>query len=184
MIRIIAWFHGPIRYTSRGAWGIPLPKSRIAMSKFFQLFVILVFSANTMAVEHPGSAEFVDRAVSEYGFEAAEIKALLADANFKQSIVDAISRPAEGKPWHEYRPIFLNPQRIREGVAFWEENRDVIRSVSEQFGVDPQIIVSIIGVETLYGRITGSYRVLDALATLGFYYPSQLKRDRSGFFFR
>ncbi len=152
------------------------------MNRICQILVLLVFGANANAVEHPGAAEFVDRAVSEYGFDAGEVRALLADANFKQSIVDAISRPAEGKPWHEYRPIFLNSRRIREGVAFWQENHDLIRRVSELFGFDPQIIVSIIGFETWYGRITGSYRVLDALATLGFYYPSELKRDRSGFF--
>jgi membrane-bound lytic murein transglycosylase B len=151
--------------------------------KLFTVVLLAVIPGSTVvAQDHPGQEAFLERAVSEYGLDATEVSALLAGAKYKQSIVDAISRPAEGKPWHEYRPIFLNQRRITEGVAFWKNNRELINRVSEQYGVDPQIIVSIIGVETSYGRITGSYRVLDALATLGFYYPSDLKRDRSGFF--
>ncbi len=142
----------------------------------------VLLMAQACANEHPGTEAFVQRAVSEYGLSAAQVSALLAEASYQQSIVDAISRPAEGKPWHEYRKIFLNDRRIDEGVEFWRDHRELIERVSEQFGVEPQIIVSIIGVETLYGRITGSYRVIDALTTLGFYYPAQLENDRSDFF--
>ena len=110
------------------------------------------------------------------------MRALLAGAEYKQSIVDAISRPAEGKPWHQYRPIFLTEKRISEGIEFWKENRELIAAVSEKYGVDEEIIVSIIGVETFYGRITGGYRTIDALVTLGFYYPQNLSSDRSPFF--
>jgi membrane-bound lytic murein transglycosylase B len=152
--------------------------------RFCTLVLLLVLAAGAGAAEHPGSAGFIDRAVSEFGLNAAEVGALLAGATFQQSIVDAIKRPAESKPWYEYRPIFLTDDRIAEGVSFWKQHRELINRVSVQFGVDPQIIVSIIGVETLYGRITGSYRVLDALTTLGFYYPKELKRDRSEFFSR
>jgi len=152
------------------------------MNKFCTSLALMMLSFPVAAQEHPGTVAFVDRAVSEFGLEADEVRALLTDARFQQSIVDAMSRPAEGKPWFEYRPIFLNKKRITEGAAFWKKNRELINRVSEQYGVDPQIIVSIIGVETLYGRITGSYRVLDALTTLGFYYPKDLKRDRSDFF--
>ena len=106
---------------------------------------------------------------------------LLHDARFKQSIVDAISRPAEAKPWFEYRPIFLTDKRIRGGIEFWRENRSLISQAAERFGVDPEIIVAIIGVETFYGGNTGGYRVLDALTTLTFYYPD-IGRDRSDFF--
>jgi membrane-bound lytic murein transglycosylase B len=134
------------------------------------------------AVAHPGTEAFIQRAVAEFDLDPVELERLLAEGEFKQSIVDAISRPAEGKPWHEYRPIFLNERRITEGVAFWRTHEDLIARVAAKFGVEPQIIVAVIGVETLYGRITGSYRVLDALVTLGFYYPSALERDRSGFF--
>ncbi len=145
--------------------------------------VFMVFAHWASAEEaHPGAQAFVDRAVQEHGFDPEQVNLLLAEARFQQSIVDAMTRPAEGKPWFDYRPIFLTEKRIEEGVAFWRENRELVEKVAKQFGVDPQFIVAIIGVETFYGRITGNYRVIDALATLGFYYPEELSRDRSGFF--
>jgi membrane-bound lytic murein transglycosylase B len=150
--------------------------------RFVLLIALLTASAPAPAEPHPGAAAFVDRAASEHGFDPAEVTALLQEARYQQSIVDAMKRPAESKPWFEYRPIFLTDRRIRGGVKFWRENRELIDRAANEFGVEPHFIVSIIGVETFYGRITGSYRVLDALATLGFYYPSELARDRSGFF--
>ena len=124
---------------------------------------------------HPDQDEFVQKAVDEFGLNAAEVIAMLDNAEYKQSIIDAMTRPAEAKPWHDYRPIFLTDKRISEGVDFWREHKETIAAASEKYGVDEAIIVSIIGVETFYGRITGSYRVLDALATLGFYYPARAK---------
>ena len=149
------------------------------MRKF--LFLML-FCAPVLAAEHPGTDDFVERAASEYGLSASEVRALLQEAEYKQSIVDAISRPAEGKPWYEYRKIFLSDKRIKGGIEFWKENKALIEAASEKFGVDEEFIVSIIGVETFYGRITGSYRIIDSLVTLGFYYPQGLSSDRSPFF--
>ena len=147
-----------------------------------KLLLLVLFCVPAFATEHPGTDEFVQRAVSEYGLQEGEVRALLAQAEYKQSIIDAISRPAEGKPWHQYRKIFLTDKRIDEGVEFWNENRELIATASKQFGVDEEIIVAIIGVETFYGRITGGYRTIDALVTLGFYYPKNLSSDRSPFF--
>ena len=149
------------------------------MRKFL---LLVLFCVPGFAAEHPGTDEFVKRAVSEYGLPENEVRALLGEAEYKQSIIDAISRPAEGKPWHQYRPIFLTGKRIDEGIDFWKENRALIASASKKFGVDEEIIVAIIGVETFYGRITGGYRTIDALVTLGFYYPKDLSSDRSPFF--
>jgi len=120
---------------------------------------------------HPGAAGFADRVVAEYGLDREHVGEVLADARFQQSIIDAITRPAEAKPWHEYRKIFLTPTRISAGVEFWRANAELLEEVSERFGVPSEIIVAIVGVETNYGMNTGSYRVIDALATLGFYYP-------------
>jgi len=147
-----------------------------------KLLVLLLFCLPAFAADHPGTEEFVARAVSEYGLEEAEVRALLAEAEYKQSIIDAISRPAEGKPWHEYRQIFLTDKRINEGIDFWIENQELITAASIKFAVDEEIIVAIIGVETFYGRITGNYRSIDALVTLGLYYPQNLSSDRSAFF--
>ena len=153
------------------------------MKRIFSLVLVSILSTSCLAQQHPGAEEFAARAAEEHQLDPQEIMQLLHDARFKQSIVDAISRPAEAKPWYQYRPIFITDERIAGGVAFWREHADLVEQAAVQFGVDPQIIVAIIGVETYYGRITGSYRVLDALATLSFYYPD-IGNDRSDFFSR
>jgi membrane-bound lytic murein transglycosylase B len=153
------------------------------MKRLLTLALVSILSTSCLAQQHPGAEEFAARAAAEYELDQEQIMQLLQNARFKQSIVDAMSRPAEGKPWFEYRPIFITDKRIKGGVEFWRENQELIEQASRQFGVDPQIIVSIIGVETFYGRITGSYRVLDALTTLSFYYPDT-GNDRSDFFSR
>ncbi len=103
----------------------------------------------------------------------AEIDAWLSKARYQKKIIEAISRPAEAKPWKDYRPIFLDGARIANGRAFLAEHRAELDAVQAQTGVPAEIIVAIIGVETNYGRITGNYRVLDALYTLGFFYPKR-----------
>ena len=118
--------------------------------------------------------------VVEQGVDRTWAAALLDQAERKQSILDAISRPAEKtKPWYDYRKIFLTDKRALEGVAFAQQNAETLAKVSDQTGVPASVITAIIGVETFYGRITGSYRVIDALATLAFDYPK-----RSPFFTR
>lgn len=126
---------------------------------------------------HPGASAFIERMASEQGLDRAMVTEILGQARYQQSIIDAITRPAEGKPWHEYRKLFLTPARIAGGVEFWRANAELLEAVSERFGVPVEIIIAIVGVETNYGLNTGSYRVIDALATLGFYYPR-----RSSFF--
>jgi membrane-bound lytic murein transglycosylase B len=122
---------------------------------------------------------FIDRMVAEHGFQRASLTALLAQARREQSILDAISRPAEAMPWWRYRKIFLTDARAEGGVAFWQENAAQLQQAADYFGVAPEIIVAIIGVETFYGRHTGKYRVIDALSTLGFHYPKRGKFFRS-----
>jgi membrane-bound lytic murein transglycosylase B len=117
---------------------------------------------------------FVDYTAGMYGVDPATIRAELAQAQFKQNIIDAISRPAEKvRSWAEYRPIFLNDARIEGGRAFYAENRAALDEVAARSGVPAEYIVAIIGVETNYGAITGKYRVLDALYTLAFGYPKR-----------
>jgi membrane-bound lytic murein transglycosylase B len=157
------------------------------MNRFLTPLFITLLTASCYAESapqhHPGADEFAQQAEEEYQIPAADVQALLEKAQFVQSIVDAISRPAESKPWYQYRPIFVTDERIEAGVEFWQEHQERIATAAERYQVDPQVIVAIIGVETYYGRITGSYRVIDALATLAFYYPKNL-RDRSDFFSR
>lgn len=105
-----------------------------------------------------------------------EVTGILEQAEFQQEIIDKISRPAEGTmTWGRYRKIFMTKERVAAGVAFWEEHADALSKVSTDTGVPEEVILGIIGVETYFGKIKGSYRVLDALYTLAFGYP---KRSR------
>lgn len=116
-------------------------------------------------------AAFVVQAARSSGMSPLEVRAWLDQARYQQSIINAITRPAEGKPWKDYRPIFLTDARIQQGRTFYAEHRGELDKVAADTGVPVEIILAIIGVETSYGRITGTYRVLDALYTLGFFYP-------------
>ena len=120
---------------------------------------------------NPDQAALVSEVAKDTGKSPAELNALLDGAVVKQSIIDAMNRPAEKKPWSQYRPIFMNPERIDEGVTFYRQHHALLDQLGQQYGVAPQFIVAIIGVETNYGSNTGSYRVLDALVTLAFHYP-------------
>ncbi|MCQ4262779.1 lytic murein transglycosylase B [Stutzerimonas stutzeri] len=120
----------------------------------------------------PNVEEFIAEMTRDYGFVGDQLRDLFKQAERKQAILDAISRPAERvKPWKEYRPIFLTDSRVAQGVDFWRENETALARAETEYGVPPEIIVAIIGVETFYGRNTGSHRVIDALSTLGFDYP-------------
>lgn len=134
----------------------------------------LLFAAASMptfAETHPGQDQLVSEVSRDTGKDPQALNGLLDGAKKQQSILDAISRPAEAKPWKDYRPIFITPQRINDGIAFYREHRALLENIGQQYGVAPEYIVAIIGVETSYGRNTGKYKVLDALVTLGLYYP-------------
>lgn len=116
---------------------------------------------------------FIADTSKKFNIPESEIRATLAQAQYRQSIIDAITRPAEAKPWKNYRPIFITDARINGGRKFMAEHREELQRVQERTGVPAEIIVAIIGVETSYGGNMGSYKVLDALYTLAFYYPKR-----------
>ncbi len=151
--------------------------------RLFSLFLILLLFPALGNAAPPDDYQrhkerFRAEMIARHGFDEALLQRALDASVYKQGIIDAITRPAEGKPWHAYREIFLTPKRIEGGEAFWKRHRDLLTRAEERFGVPAEVIVAIIGVETLYGGYTGNYRVIDALATLGFGYP------RRGEFFR
>jgi membrane-bound lytic murein transglycosylase B len=115
---------------------------------------------------------FIDKMVKQHDFDRAELTALLEEAQIVQSVLDAMSKPAERVvPWFQYRRIFLTEERIAAGAQFWTEHAKDIEFVSQRYGVAPEMIVAIVGVETYFGTRMGKYRVLDALATLAFAFP-------------
>ena len=114
--------------------------------------------------------DFINKMVVTHHFNQDALVQLLGDVEINPDIIKKISKPVESMPWYKYRPIFITDARISAGVKFWQENASALATVQQQTGVPAQIIVAIIGVETMYGQKMGSYRVLDALGTLAFAY--------------
>jgi membrane-bound lytic murein transglycosylase B len=115
---------------------------------------------------------FVDTMVRRHRFDRDALTTLLASAQAQPKILEAIQRPAERSlAWWEYRQRFITPERIEGGVQVWLKNADALARIAAQSGVPAEYLIAITGVETFYGRITGRYRVIDSLATLGFDYP-------------
>jgi membrane-bound lytic murein transglycosylase B len=131
-------------------------------------------STSTVALDTSRDSvqRFIARMGEQHGFSTTSLAAVLAQAQSQPTILEAISRPAERTlTWYEYRERFVNERRIVEGIAFWQEHRELLDEISRLQGVPPQYLVAILGIETYYGRITGRYRVIDALSTLAFDYP-------------
>ena len=133
-----------------------------------------------LTADDPAVAEarqaFVQRMVDEHGFAAAGLAEILDSAEFSDTVLERISSPAERViPWYEYRQIFMTDTRISAGAEFWRAHESLVRSVAAEFAVAPEIIVAILGVETLFGERMGSYRVLDSLTTLAFGYPPRAR---------
>lgn len=116
-------------------------------------------------------AAFVAEMVAQHGFEQAQLAALMDGARYQQAIIDAMNRPYEGKSWGAYRALFVTPERIVAGKGFIAEHQALLEQAEAAYGVPPEVITAIIGIETNYGTTLGSHRVLDALSTLGFAYP-------------
>ena len=126
---------------------------------------------------------FADEMAARHGLDPAWVREQLAQARFQPSVTRFIMPPPAGtaKNWNAYRARFIEPIRLRAGRAFWAANESMLNEAEARYGVPPEIVVGIIGIETLYGRQMGNFRVIDALATLAFDFPSG-RRDRSGFF--
>ena len=151
-----------------------------------KLYIIIFLSIIISSVSHSHNVErdnirvFINNMVNKHGFKEEYLIDVLKKAESKESILEAISRPAERTlTWNQYRDIFIKKERINAGVEFWVDHIDILKKISDKTGVDIEIMLGIIGVETYFGRITGGYRVIDALSTLAFDYPK-----RSPFFTR
>ncbi len=117
--------------------------------------------------------------VKRHGLESAHVEGILQEARVLPEVLTAIERPAEAKPWKDYRAIFLVEKRISAGVQFWLAHEHELQQATERFGVPASVVVAIIGVESLYGARSGRLRVLDSLATLAFRYPRRQRFFRS-----
>ncbi len=140
-----------------------------------------IFSMQVLAEAYAGNVtaqKFFKEMKERHDFNELELRNLFSRVYRDQSIIDLISKPAEKRlAWRDYRGIFLDNARIKNGIKFWKENENFISDATDRFGVPGEIITAIIGVETRYGKVTGSHQVISALSTLAFDYP-----PRSRFF--
>jgi membrane-bound lytic murein transglycosylase B len=137
----------------------------------FVLSLLLLCPLAAAAAELPGIPRFIDEMVAKHQFRRDELVNVFSHAQHRPAIIESISRPFTVKPWLEYRAAFVNKKRIRLGLEFQEKYRLTLRRAEKKYGVPQEIVVALIGVETIYGENMGNYRVLDALTTLAFDYP-------------
>jgi membrane-bound lytic murein transglycosylase B len=133
--------------------------------------------------QRPEVQHFIDQMVQKHGFVREQLVAAFKRARYNETVSRLInpSSPTRPKVWDEYRSRFVEPTRIAAGVQFWRSHADDLERASKIYGVPPDVIIGILGVETVYGRNTGNFKELDALTTLSFDYPDK-SHDRSAFF--
>ena len=146
------------------------------------LLAFSLLSANAYATDFSDKKAvktFIKDMVKKHKFNKQYLEKIFSRAKLYDSILEAIARPAEGKPWYQYRPIFVTKKRAQGGIEFWKKNAVALARAEKTYGVPAEIIVAIIGVETRYGKHAGSYPVFDSLATLAFAYPPRAKFFKS-----
>ncbi len=115
---------------------------------------------------------FIDELVRGEGFSRPALEKMFSNVEYKSRIVEIMERPAERRmTWGEYKALLINEKRINDGVRFWKQHQKILEKASQEYGVAPSVIIGILGIETGFGQNTGGFRVVDALATLGFKYP-------------
>lgn len=137
------------------------------------------FASSAAAETLPGIPEFIDQMVEQHQFKREELQCVFEHAQHRPAVIEAISRPSTIKPWLEYRAAFVNQQRIKLGLKFWAKYPRTLRRAEKLYGVPQEIIVAVIGVETIYGKNAGDFRTIDALTTLAFDYPPRADFFRS-----
>ena len=134
--------------------------------------LLITFHLEAGYLNHEKSQALIDELVFNHGFEQSFVEDVLSNAVRQQKIIDSISSPAEFTwTWDRYKKLFIEDKRITNGKLFIQNNFETLERAEKEFGVPKEVITSILGVETRYGKIQGSYRVIDSLLTLGFDYP-------------
>jgi membrane-bound lytic murein transglycosylase B len=150
------------------------------MKYYLSILILLANFSFANYSEHPEALDLIDSLVNDHDFERSYVIKVLQSAQKQEKILDSISSPAEFTlTWKEYKKIFIEEKRIANGKLFLAEYNDLFNRVESEYGVPREIIASILGVETRYGEIKGSYKVLDSLATLGFDFPRRSKFFKS-----
>ena len=146
---------------------------------YWGVLSLLLISMNTYATQpthlSPKARAFVNYMVKVHHFNRKKLTALLAQVKYNEEVIFKITHPYEAQPWNVYRAHFLTPERIQQGVLYWQKHATALRYAQQHYGVPTRVIVAIIGVESHYGERTGTYIALNALSTLAFNYPQRSK---------
>ncbi|MBL0284442.1 MAG: lytic murein transglycosylase B [Zoogloea sp.] len=157
------------------------PRLRLTLSLFAGLLATTASHAAQRYADRPEAQLFIEEMQQKHGFDKDALTFIFRRAEYLPSVIKYISPPKDPvgvRSWQRYRGRFIEPVRIKAGVAFWDRHQDTIRAASEKYGVPEEIIVGIIGVETIYGRNTGNFSAVSALATLAFDYPRRAELFR------
>ncbi len=153
--------------------------SQLMVKKILRLSLLLCLLPSVVHANYSQRKDvrqFIDEMHREHGIDVKLLSGWMQGVKQQKTALEAIARPAEGVlEWKDYRKIFITDKRINKGVEFWRENVELLNRAEKKYGVPPEYIVAIIGVETYYGKHAGNYPVLDALTTLGFDYPPRAK---------
>lgn len=151
------------------------------MKRHYPILLLLLcwLAYSAQAANMQGIPEFIDEMVVKHQLKRDELERLFSEVQYKPSVIAAISRPSTIRPWLEYRASFVNKIRIQRGLEFWRKHAVTLQRAEKQYGVPQEIIIAIIGVETIYGKNAGTFRTIDALTTLAFDYPRRAAFFRS-----
>lgn len=153
----------------------------------YAILALYTLSQSALADESFGNRAdvrtFINHMVKKYRFNESELISIFNTVKVRPKVISSIKAPLEQSPWYRYQLMFVTEWRIREGVEFWNKYQDALARAEKMYGVPASIIVATIGIETKYGRNTGSYRVIDALTNLAFsdskrapYFRSELEQ--------
>jgi membrane-bound lytic murein transglycosylase B len=139
--------------------------------RLWPALLLLAFLRPAFALDLPGIPQFIDEMVVKHQFKREYLEQIFEQAQHRQTVIELMSIPSSPKPWPEYRAAFMNIQRIGGGLQFWQRHAAALQRAEKVYGVPQEIIVALIGIETMYGQNTGRYNTFNVLATLAFDYP-------------
>ncbi len=146
-------------------------KAIFGVVSFLSLFLASPPGAAVEVDKYPALVQLIEKMHQQHGFSKATLRTWFSQAQIVPEILEAISRPKEDLPWHEYKKLFVTEERTARGVEYWKEHAETLHRAQRDYGVDPEVIVAIIGIETRYGKNTGRHPALNALTTLALEFP-------------
>ncbi|MDF0604620.1 lytic murein transglycosylase B [Neisseriaceae bacterium TC5R-5] len=146
-------------------------KTTLTLASLFAIFSSTLALADAAFLARPDVQRYVDEQVATGKFKRAELEAVFANVQLKPNIIKILDKPSTSRPWYQFRNSTISEKTLTNGVAFWKKHQAILQRAEQKYGVPPEVIVAILGIESNYGRTTGSFRLADSLSTIAFNYP-------------